>query len=451
MKKKWIQRVVACFMVFLMAMGVLQSPKTAQAADDLNVYAKGAILVEADTGKILYGKNVDKMLGVASMTKMMTEYILLDSIKKGKVDWDQKFSVDEYVYKISQQRALSNVPLRRDGKYSLRELYQAMAIYSANGATIAIAETIAGSEENFVKMMNSKAEELGLENYKFVNSTGLNNADLFGMYPKSSGPKDENMMSPRATAKLASRLIKDFPEMLKTSKIAKKKFREGTEDEIKMDNWNWMLPSLVYGYEGVDGLKTGTTDFAGYCFTSTAKRGDMRFISVVMDATDSKGAGGYKARFEETRKMLDYGFNNFQMEELYPSNYAVKGKKSLPVAKGKEKSVGIQSNEPLEMVVKNGEKDQYGPSFVVDKKKLNDDGKLMAPIKKGEKIGTLTTTYKGKDDYGFLNKNKNTASVNMVATDNVEKANWFVLSMRSIGGFFSGLWDSVSSTVKGWF
>ncbi|WP_162829155.1 D-alanyl-D-alanine carboxypeptidase family protein [Bacillus methanolicus] len=435
-------------MAALLVFGIFSGNNKAAAEDALNIHADAAILVDAKTGKILYEKNPDTVLGIASMTKMMTEYILLEAIKEGKVKWDQEYSVSEYVYNLSQDRALSNVPLRRDGKYKVRELYEAMTIYSANGATVAIAEIIAGSEKNFVKMMNEKANELGLKDYKFVNSTGLNNRDLKGQHPEG-GAEEENVMSARATAKLAFHLINEFPEVLKTASTSSKKFREGTDDEIKMDNWNWMLPSLVYGYEGVDGLKTGTTDFAGYCFTGTASRGGKRFITVVMNAKDASGKGGYKARFDETRKMFDYAFANFTEEEIVPKHYQVKGKKTLPVVKGKDDHINIQTKDAIKLVIKNGEKANYQPVLVIDKKKLNENGELTAPIKKGEKVGYLTLKSKN-EDLGFLTEDGK-IKVDVEAAETVEKANWFVLMMRGIGGFFGDVWGSVSSAVKGWF
>jgi serine-type D-Ala-D-Ala carboxypeptidase (penicillin-binding protein 5/6) len=449
-KRSTVQKYISYLLIFLLSFSLVQKPASAE--DALNIKADAAILVEASTGKILYEKNSDTALGVASMTKMMTEYLLLEAIKEGNVKWDQKYNVSEKVYKISQDTSLSNVPLRADGQYTIRELYQAMAIYSANAATMAIAETIAGSEANFVKMMNEKAEELGLENYKFVNSSGLNNRDLKGMHPEGSGPEDENVMSAKDTAKLASRLIHDFPEVLETSSIEKKKFREGTDDVTNMENWNWMLPGLVYGYEGMDGLKTGTTDFAGYCFTGTAERDGVRYITVVMNAKDSSGSGSYEARFGETQKMLDFAFSNFSMEEILPANYKVKDHKTLPVVKGKEKEVSIQTKEPLKMVVRNGEKDSYKPKLILDKKKLTDEGELTAPIKEREKVGYITVESKEKESLGFLFEDgEEGAQVPVVTEEKVEKANWFILSMRAVGGFFGDLWDTITSTVKGWF
>ena len=269
LKKHIFRKLIAGVLTSILLLGLFPGVHRASAEDTLNINADAAILIDAATGKVLYEKNSDKVLGIASMTKMMTEYLLLEAIAEGRVKWDQEYAVSEYVYKISQDTALSNVPLRRDGTYTIKELYEAMTIYSANGATAAIAETIAGSESNFVKMMTDKANELGLKDFKFVNSSGLNNHDLKGMH-SVGGEDEENVMSARATAKLAYHLINDYPEVLETTSIPSKTFRAGTDDATKMDNWNWMLPELVFKYPGVDGLKTGTTDFAGYCFTGTA-------------------------------------------------------------------------------------------------------------------------------------------------------------------------------------
>ncbi|WP_233713762.1 serine hydrolase [Lederbergia citri] len=430
-----------------MLLSSIQLPNRAFAQDALNINADAAILIEASTGKILYAKNEDAALGIASMTKMMTEYIMFEAIHDGKIKWDQEQTISDYVNKISVDTNLSNVPLEKGKKFTIRELYEAMAIYSANGATISIAEAIAGSESKFVQMMNDKAKELGLKNYKFVNSTGLNNRDLKGMHPEGTGAEDENVMSARSTAQLAAYLLRDYPEVLETTSITKKEFRTMPGE---MKNWNWMLPGLIYGYEGVDGLKTGTTDFAGYCFTGTAKRNDLRVITVVMNAKNSKGQGDYKSRFDESKRMMEYAFTNYSTKELYPKNYVIKKHDSLPVVKGKEKSVKIYTDKPIKLVIKNGEEKLYKPVFKVDKKKLNKDGQLTAPLKKNEVVGTVDLAYSGENDFGYLSKDF-APKINMVTQEKVEKANWFVLMMRGTGGFFSDMWTSVTKTVKGWF
>ncbi len=451
MKRSWIQKSFVCMMVFMMAMSMVQKPANAQG--DLDVNAKAAILVEASTGKILYEKNSDTAQGIASMTKMMSEYLLLEAVEDGKVKWDQKYTVPGNLSEMSHNTGLSNVSLREEDSYTIKELYEAMAIYSANAATMAIAETIAGSEANFVKMMNEKAKELGLKEYKFVNSTGLNNRDLQPYVDQVVGGQDEeNVMSANDVATLAFRLLHDHPEVLETSSIPKKVFAEGTVDETHMDNWNWMLKGLLREYEGMDGLKTGTTDFAGANFTGTAERDGLRFITVVMNVDVPPGENSYDARFSETRKMLDYAFNNYSIEEVLPADYKVKGQKTLSVEKGKEKEVQIKTDSPLSMVIKNGEADQYKPKFVLDKKKLNKDGELTAPVKEGEKVGYVMLEAKGKKDLGYLtDKGTNASKASVVTVDSVEKANWFVLSMRAVGGFFGDIWNSITSTVKGWF
>lgn len=418
------------------------------ASEKIGIFVDGAILVDADTGKILYEENADTPLGIASMTKMMTEYLLFEAIEEGKVSWDQEYHVNDYTYKISQDGRLSNVPLRADGVYTIKELYEALAIYSANAATIGIAETIAGTETEFLKLMNQKAEELGLEDYKFVNSTGLNNADLQGMHPQGTGVDDENIMPAKSVAKLAYHLLHDYPEVLETTQIRTKNFREGTDDETKMDNWNFMLPGSVYEYEGVDGLKTGTTNFAGHSFTGTAKKNDKRLIAVVMKAVDDKGEGSYKARFDATRKLFDYGFAQFTEEELVPAGYQFDKQKTLKVNKGKADSVKIALKDPIEMTVKANEKDLYEAELVLDESLL-EDGKLQAPIEKGTVVGHVRMVHAEDGDYGYLKGEQYVGEV--VATETVEKAGWFKLTMRAIGSFFSGLWGSVTDFIKGLF
>ena len=428
--------------ILLLSMFVSTPVKTS-AETSLGLTVGAAILIDADSGKILFEQNADTSLGIASMTKMMTEYLLLDAIDAGKVKWDQEYHVTDYTYRMSQNRALSNVPLRRDGSYTIRELYEAMAIYSANAATVAIAETIAGSETEFLKLMNKKAEELGLEGYKFVNSTGLNNADLFGMHPSGTGPEDENVMPAKSVAKLAYHLLKDHPKVLETSKIAKKTFREGTEDAIKMSNWNFMLPGLVYEYQGVDGLKTGTTNFAGHCFTGTAERNGTRLIAVVMKAVDANGQGSYEARFDATAKLFNYGFSQFSKQEILPGNYTFKDQKTVKVTKGKEDKVSIAVKEPISFMIKSSDKDLYKPTLVLDKKSLEAD------VKKDTVVGKVVIERTEGTDYGFIDGKD--ISSDVVTTEAVERASGISLFFQGVGNFFGNLWGGITDFVGGLF
>lgn len=433
---------VALFVVCFTSVATMVPNNAKAESDPLGINAEAAILLDAKTGKVLYQKNPDAVLGVASMSKMMTEYMVLEAIHNKKISWDQKVMINEYVHNLSAAPGLSNVGLTQGEEYTVKELYEAMAIFSGNAATVALAETVAGTEKNFVALMNKKAKELGLNDYNFVNSSGLNNESLLGNIP-AGGPNDENVMSARAVAKLAFHLINDYPEVIETASTPKLNFKK---DGREYPNFNWMLPGLIFEYKGVDGLKTGSTDFAGYCFTATAERNGQRFISVVMKA-DSKDS-----RFTETRKVLDYAFNNFAEEEVLPKHYQVKGTKTLPVVKGKGDNVKIYTKDAINLVLKNGEKENYKAVLVLDKKKLTKDGELTAPVKKGDKIGYVTIESKTDDDFGFLyGKGDKTIKVDVIAAENVEKANGFVLMMRGIGGFFGDVWGSVSSAVKGWF
>ena len=446
------QTVIYIMAMMLIVTGfVTSAAKPSYAAPDLQLQAESAILIDAESGKILFEKNADLLLPPASMTKMMTEYLILEAIHNGEIKWDTPVKISDRVHKVAQDSSLSNVWLRQDADpdYTVKELFEAAAIYSANGATMAIAETVAGSEANFVKMMNDKAKELGLKKYKFVNCTGLNNRDLKGNHP-TGGAEDMNMLSARDTGKLAYHLLKDYPEIIDTAKIPEKTFRKGTDDANRMINWNWMIPDnpqgYGLGYKGVDGLKTGSTEIAGYSFTGTAQRDGMRLISVVMKA-DS-----YRARFEETTKLLDHGFNNFGKKEIVKAGYEVKDKSSLPVVKGKEKKVDVKATDAISSVIAHGDEDQYKPKVVWSKKALNKKGELTAPIKKGDQVGTLKLEYAGKDNYGYITEEASKkASVPIVAQADVEKANWFVLMMRGIGGFFGDMWSNVVDGIKGLF
>ncbi|WP_352928058.1 D-alanyl-D-alanine carboxypeptidase family protein [Peribacillus simplex] len=424
--------------VLVMSQFAYQPGEAVAESDNLGLKAEAAIIIDGETGQIVYEKNADKVLGIASMSKMMTEYIIMESIENGKISWDQKVKINKYVHDLSKAPNLSNVGLTEGEDYTVKELYQAMAIYSGNAATVALAQLVSGSEKSFVKLMNEKAKELGLKNHKFVNASGLNNSDLLGQFP-SGDEDDENIMTAKDTALLAYRLINDYPEVLKIASIPKLKFRDGKE----YPNFNWMLPGLIFEYKGVDGLKTGSTDFAGYGHTGTVIRDGQRYITVVMKSTNKN------ERFADSTKLMNYAYATFKKEKVLPANYQVKGKETLSVVKGKEKSVKVQSEKAIELLVENGEKDNYKTDLVIDKTKLNDDGKLTAPIKKGEKLGYITVTPKKGEAYGYINGDQ--VKVNVVAAESVEKANWFVLSMRAVGGFFGDVWSSVASTVKGWF
>jgi len=431
-------------MLVIIATLIIQ-PTATQAEKGLDLDAESAILVDADTGKVLYSKDADTALPPASMTKMMTEYLVWEAVESGDISWDTKTEISDYPYGISADASFSGVGLRQNVEYTVEELYEAMAINSDNATTIALAELISGSEGEFVKLMNEKGEEMGLPDFEFVNTTGLENTSLGDNYPEGTDPEGTNLLSARSAALLAYHLVNDYPESLEISSIP-----ETTFDDQTITNWNWMLPHDTtylnqFHYDGVDGLKTGFTELAGFCFTGTAEVDGKRLIAVVMK-TDSEAE-----RFKETAKLFDYGYDNFAVKELFPAGYQLKDEQSVPVTKGKQKSVEVATKDAFEVPIKESDEEKFSMTYSYDKELLNKDGELTAPIEKGKKIGTAKLVYEDEKDAGYIFTDSKEATVDLIATDSVDKKNWFMNMLGVIGAFFKGLFTSIVDFVKGWF
>lgn len=213
-------------------------------------------------------------------------------------------------------------------------------------------------------------KKLGLKKYKFVNSTGLNNADLKGKHPEGTDPNGENSMSARDMGILSKTIITKYPEMLEDTKQRFRNFPDNHPKPIRMENWNWMLPGAAFAYEGTDGLKTGSSDTAGYGFTITAKRGDLRLISVIIKTKSMD------ERFTESRELIEYGFNNFEKQKL-----KIDKNNTISVVKGKEDQVTVAPEKEITVIAKKGSKAPYKIETEADKS-IAEDGHLVAPIKK---------------------------------------------------------------------
>ncbi|MDH4421452.1 MULTISPECIES: D-alanyl-D-alanine carboxypeptidase family protein [Bacillus] len=250
--------------------------------------ATAAILMDAQSGKVVYGKNENMPLAPASMSKMMTEYIVLEKIHNGTLKWSDPVRIGPNA--VNSIGAKINV--RVGNRLTVRDLFHAMVISSANNAAVALAEHISKSEENFTKLMNAKAKQLNLSNEThFVNATGLPNAQ-----------HQESKMTAFDVATLAQHLLQTYPEVLDITKLTNYTL---SYNGATIMTTNKMLDTSndeLY-FQGIDGLKTGFTDEAGYCFTGTAKQGENRLISVVMGTSEDT------KRFIETKKLFSYGFN----------------------------------------------------------------------------------------------------------------------------------------------
>ena len=273
---------------------------------DIELEASSVILIDATTGHVIYQDNSELSLPTASMAKMMSELVVLEAIEAGKLDWDSPVSISDYAYYISHHPGYASVDLKQDITYTVKELFDAMAIHSANDATIALAEAVSGSEARFVQQMNHRAEDLGLNASKFVNSTGLDNEHL-GQFFSVGTIDDTNHMSAQDLALLARHLITHHPIILEISSQP-----NYLANEKEYLNTNLMLSDFI-PYQGVDGLKTGYTDLAGYGFTGTVEQNGVRFISVVM------GTESIMQRFIETERLYQHAYE--QLDNLFHTSH----------------------------------------------------------------------------------------------------------------------------------
>lgn len=409
---------------------------TAEAAAP-EVEAEASITVDYDTGQILQGVGIDEPLGIASMTKMIAEYIVFEEIEAGNVAWDTEITISEYAYNISQDYSLSNVALRNGGTYTLEELYEAMAIYSANGATIAIAEHLAGTEPEFVDRMIETVESFGIQDAKLVNATGLNNSDLNGQIYPGSAETDENVMSARSAATIAERIISDYPVILEVASTPTKTFRPDTVDAVDMRNWNWMLEGLTFERPGVDGLKTGTTSFAGPTFTGTAVEDDRRLITVVLNAGDEP-----ETRFVETDKLMDFGFNDFEMQNVTNQWNEVLDYEPLEVTNGNEETVNFEPSETLEMLIQLEDSVAEDVTYTLEWNPniVTEEGTIEAPFDAGMEIGRLVVDYSG-NEHGYLLEDQAANFVPLVTSEAVEQAGVFARILTWV----TGIYDSIAS------
>lgn len=313
--------------------------------------AKSAILIEQDTGTILFNKNPHEKLPPASMTKIMTLLLIMEAIDEGSLSLDENVRVSENAASMGG----SQIFLEAGEEMSVTDLLKGIAIASANDASVALAERIAGSEQAFVKAMNEKAKSLGLENTNFQNTSGL--------------PADDHYSTAYDMAMMARELLK-YEKITEFTSIYEDYLRKDTDKEFWLVNTN----KLVRFYPEVDGLKTGYTSEAKYCLTATAKKDDMRVVAVVLGYESSK------ARNAAVSSMLDYAFNQFETERLYEEGEVIT---EITTLKGDRKKTNIITASPISTIHTKGQKLED----LTTEYELMDD--ISLPIEQGDRIGTL--------------------------------------------------------------
>ncbi|HHX75215.1 MAG TPA: D-alanyl-D-alanine carboxypeptidase [Firmicutes bacterium] len=356
------------------------------AAQDFASTADYAVLIEAETGQVLYEKNGDTPRPPAIITKIMTLLLAFEALERGDITWDQTTVVSERAWRVEG----SEMFLEVDTEVTVEELISGISIVSANDGCIAIAELIAGSEDAFVARMNKRARELGMQNTNFRNSTGL--------------PADNHHMSANDIALLARELINRFPKVLEFESQ-----QEYTYGGIKQYNHN----PLLGRFEGADGLKTGWTPESGYSLVGTAVRNNMRLISVVLNTNSNE------ERLLASQSLLSHGFTNFELAEVAKAG-TVYGE--LPVKDGNPQTVPLTVAQNYQAVIPRDSQKEL-------EYKVAGGKTLTAPVEEGIEAATLELVHQGKT----------IASTPLVTAGEVKKANIFVRLFRSLVNFIKSL------------
>ncbi|HLQ39474.1 MAG TPA: serine hydrolase [Tetragenococcus sp.] len=417
-------KIIAILLTFLLMLCLPAHPVFASEQDDFSVAAKAAISVDEETGKILYEQNSDQVLAIASTTKLLSMYIVEKEIKAGKLSWEDTVDIPDDIAELSLNSDLSNVPLYTDQTYTVKDLFHAAAIESANAATQALAIKVAGSENKFVDKMQAELKILGITDTKIVNSTGLPNEYLEDLYPGSS-KKDENKMSAKDLAILTRHLLKEFPDFLTVSSIATETFAAQTDHPYEMESFNKMLADLSEEKAGVDGLKTGTTDLAGACFVGTIKHENQRIITVVLNASNHEKDEA--ARFKETSKLMDFSLSQWQEKTVLQAGSVIPEHANVAVENGKKLTSTVIAGEDINLWLPK----DISADTVDYKVKLDN---VRAPVKKNQQMGTVTATVSA-DKYGFLPDENSPEEVKLLSKDANPKANILVRAWRAIKEF----------------
>lgn len=360
-------------------------------AQVFDVAARAAILIDANTGQVLFEKNADQPYEPASLVKIMTLLVAMDAVKAGKVSLDDPVRTSRRAASIGG----SQVYLAEGETHSLEKMLKAVAIASGNDASVAVAEFIAGTEAAFTQLMNERARQLGMTNSYFANADGL---------PPEAGERP-SMASARDIALAAQALIREHPQVLAWTSTVMETFRENPLFILYNTN------GLVGKYPGLDGLKTGHTEAAGWCLAATAVRGQVRLISVVM-GTDSRAA-----REEQTRALLDHGFNRFVPVLAGEGDV---GTVKVPTAAVEQVPVAVAA--PVWVHTPRGENLPLTTRIVP---KAN----LAAPIAKGQEIGEMVV----------LLGDREVVRTPVYAASDVERAGLLVRAWRSLRDFVVGL------------
>jgi D-alanyl-D-alanine carboxypeptidase (penicillin-binding protein 5/6) len=375
-------------------------------AEDFSVAAKHAIAVEVSTGKVLYEQDAQTPASIASISKLLSVYLVYEALEKGEIQLDTMVDISDYPYSLTANTELSNVNLDARS-YSVSDLLNASLITSSNSAIIALAEKIAGSEAAFVDKMKAKVAEWGITDATIVNTSGLDNSDLGeNIYPGSK-PDDSNQFSALDVAIIARRLILDYPQVLNITSLNAYDFGGYTYYST-----NQMLSEGTHARGGVDGLKTGTSNSAGSSFVATTTQANMRIITVVLNATD--GLTNSDNRFVETNNLMNYVYNNYSAITLVKKGEAFENS-SVKLFNGTKASSPAVATADLLAIQKNTSEQPVTATFTSNQSEFD------APITSGTVVGQLKIVDNDLIGVGYLD---NIAQIDMAIPTTIKTAPW---------------------------
>ncbi|MBO5475429.1 MAG: D-alanyl-D-alanine carboxypeptidase [Bacilli bacterium] len=351
-------------------------------------HAKSSILIESSTGTIILENNSNEKASIASMTKMMTLLIIMEYLDNGKISLSDMVPISDNAASMGG----SQVYLSPNSKMPLEVLLKSVSIASANDSAVALAEYVAGSTEKFVELMNKRSEEIGLTNTHFMNVHGLD---------------EENHYSTAYDMAMIARELVKHEKILEYSS----KYEDYVTHPDGTNTWIVNTNKLINYYPGLDGLKTGFTNTAGYCITATAKRGNMRLISVVM------GEENNKVRNQDTMELLNYGFSNYKMETILKKDDVVG---SINIEFGSKKKVDLVLKSDCQDLVSILEENNYSYEIIKNK--------IKAPVKKGDVVGKINL-YSG---------NTKISEFDLTVKENVRKSNFFELFINNLVNLTKG-------------
>ena len=341
------------FLALLATAGFLACAQ-AQPSQQLSIYAKAWIVVDLASGQTLTAEKPDERIEPASLTKLMTAYVVFQALREKKLTLEQAVPVSERAWRATGSKMF----IEPRKPVTVDELIRGMVVQSGNDACIALAEVVGGSEEVFAQMMNREAERLGMKGTKFMNSSGL--------------PDPQHVSTARDLQVLATALIRDFPAEY-AQYYSQKEYRYNNITQSNRNRLLWLDPT-------VDGVKTGHTEAAGYCLIASSRRGERRLLSVLLGATSEA------SRAQESQKLLNWGFQFFDAVKLYGANQLVK---EFEVWKGSVRAVKAGFRSDLAVTVPKGGADKL-------KAELVSHSPLVAPIAQGQRVGTLRVSHDGK-------------------------------------------------------